>query len=68
MLNRFFFLQLELVGSTMGTRAELEDLIAFLRATGVRPHIDRVLPMEQAADGLAAMAAGDLVGKIVLEF
>jgi NADPH:quinone reductase-like Zn-dependent oxidoreductase len=51
----------------MGTRAELRDLMAFLRATGLRPHIDRVLPLEQAADGLAAMAAGDLVGKIVLE-
>jgi NADPH:quinone reductase-like Zn-dependent oxidoreductase len=67
-LNRFFFLQLELVGSTMGTKGELEDLIAFLHATGVRPQIDRVIPMEQAADGLAAMASGDLVGKIVLEF
>lgn len=66
-LNRFFFLQLELVGSTMGTKDELRDLIAFLHATGLRPHIDRVLPLEQAADGLAAMASGDLVGKIVLE-
>ncbi|HZC71048.1 MAG TPA: zinc-binding dehydrogenase [Jatrophihabitans sp.] len=66
-LNRFFFLQLELVGSTMGTRDELRDLIAFLRASGVRPRIDRTLPLEQAADGLAAMAAGELVGKIVLE-
>jgi NADPH:quinone reductase-like Zn-dependent oxidoreductase len=66
-LNRFFFLQLELVGSTMGTKDELRDLIAFLRATGLRPTIDRVLPLEQAADGLAAMASGDLVGKIVLE-
>jgi NADPH:quinone reductase-like Zn-dependent oxidoreductase len=66
-LNRFFFLQLELVGSTMGTKAELTDLIAFLDATGLRPLIDRTLPLEQAADGLAAMASGDLVGKIVLE-
>jgi NADPH:quinone reductase-like Zn-dependent oxidoreductase len=66
-LNRFFFLQLELVGSTMGTKDELRDLIAFLHATGLRPIIDRVLPLEQAGDGLAAMASGDLVGKIVLE-
>jgi NADPH:quinone reductase-like Zn-dependent oxidoreductase len=66
-LNRFFFLQLELVGSTMGTRDELRDLIAFLHATGVRPRIDRVLPLDQVGDGLAAMAAGDVVGKIVLE-
>ncbi|HEU5006093.1 MAG TPA: zinc-binding dehydrogenase [Jatrophihabitantaceae bacterium] len=66
-LTRIFFLQLQVVGSTMGTRAELTDLIAFLRASGLRPHIDRVIPLEQARDGLAAMAAGDLVGKIVLE-
>jgi NADPH:quinone reductase-like Zn-dependent oxidoreductase len=66
-LTRIFFLQLQVVGSTMGTRAELTDLIAFLRATGLRPHLDRVIPLEQARDGLAAMAAGDLVGKIVLE-
>jgi NADPH:quinone reductase-like Zn-dependent oxidoreductase len=66
-LNRFFFLQLELVGSTMGTRDELRDMIAFLHSTGLRPTIDRVLPLEQARDGLAAMAAGDVVGKIVLE-
>jgi NADPH:quinone reductase-like Zn-dependent oxidoreductase len=66
-LNRFFFLQLELVGSTMGTKDELRDLLAFLHATGLRPHIDRTLPLEQAADGLAAMASGDLLGKIVLE-
>ena len=67
-LNRFFFLQLELVGSTMGTKQELKDMLVFLRATGVRPRIDRVIPMEQAAEGLGAMASGELVGKIVLEF
>jgi NADPH:quinone reductase-like Zn-dependent oxidoreductase len=66
-LSRVFFLQLQVVGSTMGTSAELLDLVAFLRATGLRPHIDRVLPLASAADGLAAMAAGDIVGKVVLE-
>lgn len=66
-LNRFFFLQLELVGSTMGTKNELTDMIAFLHATGLRPHIDSTLPLDKAADGLSAMASGDLVGKIVLE-
>ena len=66
-LNRFFFLQLELVGSTMGTKTELQQLIAFLDATGLRPTIDRTLPLENAAEGIAAIASGDLVGKIVLE-
>jgi NADPH:quinone reductase-like Zn-dependent oxidoreductase len=66
-LSRIFFLQLQVVGSTMGTKTELGELIGFLRATGLRPHIDRVLPLDAAGDGLAAMAAGDVVGKVVLE-
>jgi NADPH:quinone reductase-like Zn-dependent oxidoreductase len=66
-LNRFFFLQLELVGSTMGTKAELGDLISFLQVTGLRPHIDRILPLDQIGAGLEAMASGELVGKIVIE-
>ncbi|MDQ2797940.1 MAG: zinc-binding dehydrogenase [Jatrophihabitantaceae bacterium] len=66
-LTRIFFLQLQVVGSTMGTKAELGQLISFLHNTGLRPRIDRVIPLEQAADGLAAMASGEIVGKIVLE-
>ncbi|RYU10012.1 zinc-binding dehydrogenase [Nocardioides iriomotensis] len=64
-LTRVFFLQLEVIGSTMGTRQELASLVNMLDATGVRPVIDRVLPMEQARDGFAAMADGDLFGKVV---
>jgi NADPH:quinone reductase-like Zn-dependent oxidoreductase len=64
-LNRIFFLQLRVVGSTMGTRDELEQLVSFCRLTGVRPVVDSMLPLEQARDGFARMASGDLVGKIV---
>jgi NADPH:quinone reductase-like Zn-dependent oxidoreductase len=66
-LNRIFFLQLSVIGSTMGTRSELADLIAFLLATGVRPTIDRTLPLDRIAEGLAALESGDVVGKIVIE-
>ncbi len=64
-LNRVFFLQLSVIGSTMGTRDELERLAVFLEQTGVRPKIDRIMPLEQAQDGFAAMIAGDLFGKVV---
>jgi NADPH:quinone reductase-like Zn-dependent oxidoreductase len=64
-LNRVFFLQLSVVGSTMGTRDELERLAVFLEQTGVRPKIDRIMPLDQARDGFAAMIAGDLFGKVV---
>lgn len=65
-LNRVFFLQLSIVGSTMGSRQELSDLVDLMVDTGVRPVIDRVLPMTRAAEGFAAMDAGDVHGKIVL--
>lgn len=64
-LTRIFFLQLQVIGSTMGTRAELASLVNLLDATGTRPLVDRTLPMADARDGFAAMAAGDVFGKIV---
>jgi D-arabinose 1-dehydrogenase-like Zn-dependent alcohol dehydrogenase len=64
-LNRIFFLQLRVIGSTMGTRDELERLTRFVLSTGVRPAIDAVLPLEEARKGFERMADGDLVGKVV---
>src|ERR1700712_3875610 len=64
-LTRIFFLQLRVIGSTMGTSQELASLVNLLDASGARPLIDRTLPMEQAKDGFAAMAEGDVFGKIV---
>jgi NADPH:quinone reductase-like Zn-dependent oxidoreductase len=64
-LNRIFFLQLRVIGSTMGTSGELGQLVSFLDATGTKPLIDRTLPMTEARDGFAAMNDGDVFGKIV---
>ncbi|MGW3242483.1 zinc-binding dehydrogenase [Streptomyces sp. NPDC001070] len=65
-LNRIFFLELKVVGSTMGTKDELEDLLNFCALTGVRPVIDTVLPLDRAREGFEKMAGGDLFGKVVL--
>ncbi|MGH2913886.1 MAG: zinc-binding dehydrogenase [Solirubrobacteraceae bacterium] len=65
-LTRVFFLQLSVVGSTMGTRAELERLIRFCVEREIRPVVDRTLPLAQAGEGFEAMLAGDFVGKLVL--
>jgi NADPH:quinone reductase-like Zn-dependent oxidoreductase len=64
-LTRVYFLQLSVVGSTMGTRDELERLIHFCTERDVRPRIDRTLPLADARDGFAAMLEGHMVGKIV---
>ncbi len=64
-LARIFFLQLSVTGSTMGTRDQLGRLVRFCEQTGVRPLIDRKLPLAQAREGIAAMVNGDLFGKVV---
>ncbi|WP_433366476.1 zinc-binding dehydrogenase [Streptosporangium sp. CA-115845] len=64
-LNRIFFLQLSVVGSTMGTRDQLGRLARFMEQTGTHPLIDRVLPLTEAREGIAAMHEGELFGKVV---
>jgi len=64
-LTRIFFLQLRVIGSTMGTRTELGSLVNLLDVSGARPVIDHVIPMTNARDGFAAMSTGDVFGKIV---
>jgi NADPH:quinone reductase-like Zn-dependent oxidoreductase len=64
-LNRIFFLQLSVIGSTMGTRDELERLIRFCIEKDVRPVIQATHPLAQARLGFEAMLHGDVQGKIV---
>ena len=65
-LNRLFFLQLRVIGSTMGTRTELEQLLALCATAGVVPLVDEVLPLADAARGFERLQSGDVFGKIVL--
>ncbi len=65
-LNRIFFLQLSIVGSTMGTRDELERLVRFCVDKDVRPVIHDTLEMRDARQGLQTMLEDRLLGKIVL--
>jgi NADPH:quinone reductase-like Zn-dependent oxidoreductase len=66
-LTKIYFKPLRVIGSVMGTRDELISLTQMLLATDVRPHIDRILSLTDAAAGFAAMVAGDQFGKIILE-
>lgn len=65
-LNRVFFLQLNVRGSTMGTATELRQLQQFCVTTGVRPTVDRVVPLSETGPALAALANGEVFGKVVV--
>jgi NADPH:quinone reductase-like Zn-dependent oxidoreductase len=66
-LRKIFFKPLRVIGSTMGTRSELVGCVRTLVATGVRPVIDRVLPLARAPEGFAAIIRGEVFGKIIFE-
>ena len=66
-LTKIFFKPLQVVGSTMGTKDELVAVTAMLANSGVRPLVDRILPLAEARDGFAAMIGGEVFGKIVFE-
>jgi NADPH:quinone reductase-like Zn-dependent oxidoreductase len=65
-LPRIFFLQIEVIGSTMGTRDELVELARLLESTGLRPRIDRTVALADVAEGIKAMVDGEVFGKIVV--
>jgi len=65
-LARVFFLQLSVVGSTMGTRDELVGLIDLLERTGARPVIADVRPLPDARRSFEQLASGTSFGKLVL--
>jgi NADPH:quinone reductase-like Zn-dependent oxidoreductase len=64
-LSRVFFLQLSVIGSTMGTREELERLLRFCVEKDVRPQIHATFPLAEARRGFETMLAGEVVGKVV---
>ena len=64
-LTRVFFLQLSVVGSTMGTRDELDRLVRFCLERDIRPTVHATYPLADAREGFEAMLGGDVVGKIV---
>ena len=64
-LTKIFFKQLRVVGSTMGSRAELERLASFVAEAGIEPAIDSVLPLDRAREGFERMLHEDVFGKVV---
>jgi NADPH:quinone reductase-like Zn-dependent oxidoreductase len=64
-LQRLFFRQISVVGSTMGTLDEMQRLIAFCDAAGVVPMVDKAFPLAEGAAALEEVEHGS-AGKVVV--
>jgi NADPH:quinone reductase-like Zn-dependent oxidoreductase len=66
-LRLVFFKLLSILGSTMGSVAELHEIMKFVEAGRLHPVIDRVLPLADVAEGHRILEAREAFGKIVFE-
>jgi NADPH:quinone reductase-like Zn-dependent oxidoreductase len=65
-LHRVWWKQLDVLGSTMGTRADFEAAFELVRSGRARPVVDAVFPLAEARAAHERLEAGEQLGKIVL--
>jgi len=61
-----FWKQISILGSTMGTADDFAQMVAFVSDKKIKPVIDKVYPLEEAAQAFQRMEEGKQFGKIVL--
>ncbi len=65
-LHRFWWKQLTVYGSTMGTREDFLGAYELIRAGRARVHVDSVYPLSETLAAHERLEAGKQLGKIVL--
>ena len=66
-IRYLFTRQLDILGSTMGTRAELLEVLGHVAAGKLRPVIDRVLPLAEGVRAQELLESRQAFGKVLLE-
>jgi NADPH:quinone reductase-like Zn-dependent oxidoreductase len=65
-LHRIWWKQLTVYGSTMGSREDFEGAYELVASGKAKPLVDRVFPLEEAAEAHAYLESGRQLGKVVL--
>lgn len=66
-IRRIFWNHLKIFGSTLGSREEFRQLLGFMQASKVRPIIDQIFPLKEAAAAQRRLEEGKQFGKVVLQ-
>lgn len=65
-LRHIFFRQIQVLGSTMGSKADLLAVLSHVAAGKLRPVVHQVLPLAEAAEGHRLLEARAAFGRVVL--
>jgi NADPH:quinone reductase-like Zn-dependent oxidoreductase len=65
-LHRIWWKQLQILGSTMGTKADFEGAFELVKSGRARPVVDSVFPLAEARAAHERLEAGEQLGKVVL--
>lgn len=65
-LRQVFYRQLQILGSTMGSKADLHRIVPLIQEGRLQPVVDRSFPLADAAAAHERLAARDNFGKVVL--
>lgn len=65
-VRRIFWNQLSILGSTMGSVADVSNMLRLVAGSKLRPIVDRVVPLAEAPEALRLLESGGQFGKIVL--
>jgi NADPH:quinone reductase-like Zn-dependent oxidoreductase len=66
-LQRLFWNQLTIIGSTMGSDSDVGDMLRMVAGTGIKPVIDRTFALDEGIKALEYLEGGEQFGKVVVE-
>src|SRR3989338_3834209 len=66
-LSEIYYRQLNILGARMGTKAEFQKIVKLIAESKLKPVIDKIFPLQNAAEAQKRMEEGKHKGKIILE-
>ena len=65
-LHRIWWKQLDVLGSTMGTKEDFEGAYELVKSGRARPVVDAVYPLSEIRAAHERLEAGEQLGKVVI--
>ena len=66
-IRKFFYKQVKLLGSTMGSKEELQALLAFMKKHEIHPIVGHTYNLEDVAEAFSFLKENNQFGKIAIQ-